>query len=158
MTYKWGSRSFSVPAQVVGNRIERLSDHDGNIRPDDLVNDARPVDSPLHPLFTWDDTIAGALYRKEEGMEVIRSLVVIQHVKGQDGPPRRIQRYVAIGTKDTGTVYTTTARALTNVELRKRVIDDAINQFLGLRRRYDHLEELAEIFKIIDEVDRKLPA
>lgn len=43
----------------------------GDLRPADIVADARSTDSPLHELFEWDDTLAAELYRLSQATRIL---------------------------------------------------------------------------------------
>lgn len=49
-----------------------------DLDPDDIIKAATPEDSPLHGEFTWDDTIAGYKWRKEEARQLIKRVTVTQ--------------------------------------------------------------------------------
>lgn len=61
--------------------------HGGTLRPVDLVAAAESPLSPLHPRFTWDDTIAGARWRLEEARRLIRTV----KIDVQLTPDRKVQ-------------------------------------------------------------------
>jgi len=54
-------------------RMQSLYDLHGTLRPRDVIEDARPEDSPMHSYFEWDDGIAGNKYRIQQARELIRS-------------------------------------------------------------------------------------
>ena len=69
----------------VGDELERIYETRGRLDPEDVVHEATPEDHPLHGRFTWDDAIAGPLYRIEEARRLIRSvkltIQVLEHGK-----------------------------------------------------------------------------
>jgi len=84
--YEWtnGSR-FKADPQVVGEELERIRERDGGVSVDAMLEEARPDDAPLHPLCTWDDSVAGEKWRKHELRQVPRSLKVI--IKERESRP-----------------------------------------------------------------------
>jgi hypothetical protein len=48
----------------------------GSITPQDVLDDARAPDSPLHGLFQWDDATAAEAHRLDQAREVIRQVRV----------------------------------------------------------------------------------
>ena len=156
MVYKWreGYRA-SVKAQVAGERLDAIREENGgHLTPADVVEDARPEDSPLHPEFTWDNEEAAEKWREDEARRLIRSVCVVVE-DAQTGDARPTQGYVHVDLPDASPVYVTTARAMSEPEMREQVLADAINAFEALRRRYEHLAELAELFAVIDQTKRK---
>lgn len=80
--YEWSDHSrFKVDPQVVGEELERIRERDGGVTVDAMLEEARPDEAPLHPLCTWDDSIAGEKWRKHELRQVPRSLKVITSEK-----------------------------------------------------------------------------
>lgn len=50
--------------------------YDGVLRPEVLVEEARPVDHPLHCRFEWDDAVGGQNNRVNQAREIIRGVKV----------------------------------------------------------------------------------
>lgn len=86
--------------------LESLADADNYIEPDDVVEEARDVDSPLHEKFEWTDAEAARIQRLDVARGLIRSLrfeVTVEHhvyaapryVVDPDRPPKS-KRYAAL--------------------------------------------------------------
>jgi hypothetical protein len=78
----------------------------GRLTPEGVVSAARPVRSPLHNYFTWDDKVAGARHRLDEARQLIRSFEIVVtttqyvvHAPAFLRDPRAIPRqgYISIG-------------------------------------------------------------
>ena len=63
-------------ATVVGKAIARLCKK-GKGTPCDIVRTAEPETSELHPYFTWDDSIAGFNWRKQEARTLVNAIVTV---------------------------------------------------------------------------------
>ncbi|MCZ2076563.1 MAG: hypothetical protein LC130_16395 [Bryobacterales bacterium] len=91
MIYKFRSgassfRGLKNPAQV-GKALERIrKQNEGQLKPGDVVEAARPENSVLHPGFTWDDTEAAEEYRKWEARELVRQIVVVHPETDEEAP------------------------------------------------------------------------
>lgn len=83
--YRPGAR-FNVTAAVAGEELERIAERDGEIRTATVVDEARPDDAPLHPVFEWDDEIAAESYRRHQARHLIRSVRVIERRAEQRDP------------------------------------------------------------------------
>lgn len=69
----------TVPADVVLAELERIRKNGGGeLTAGAVVNDARPPDSRLHPLFEWDDAKAGEQFRENQARRVIRAIVIVR--------------------------------------------------------------------------------
>ena len=62
----------------------------GRLTPQDVVEVARPSDSPLHGRFTWDDTAAAEKWRESEASCLIRTAHVSVQIV-ENGKPRSVQ-------------------------------------------------------------------
>lgn len=59
----------------VAKRLREL-EREGRLRPADVVDAARPADSPLHSHFEWDDGAAAERYRLNQARTLIRSITI----------------------------------------------------------------------------------
>jgi hypothetical protein len=146
MRYEWrdGGR-FAVKAQVAGERLAELTEaNGGHVTPEVVVDDARPDEAALHPCFVWDDYEAAEKYREEQARSLIRSVRV---VIDEDRPASL--NYVSVRLSDIGPAYVTTARAMSDDELRDQAIGDAIGGLNAWQRRYEHLAELRPVFQAV---------
>ncbi|KAJ3056582.1 hypothetical protein HK102_011174, partial [Quaeritorhiza haematococci] len=145
--YQWsdGAR-YSIDPAPVGKAIESLGkklgkDFEG-LTAEDVVEEARSERSPLHPLFTWDDTEAAEQWRREQARCVIRCLRIV--VTGSE-KAEAIHARVAVrpdnpdGSKG-DRVYVPTTLAGRNESLRRQMLDDAIAGLDGWRKRYAVLQ------------------
>lgn len=82
-TYKYrpGSVGMRVSATVAGEELDRIRAKHGVVLPKDVVNEARPEEAPLHPVFEWDDAEAGENWRKWQARNLIRNIFVIHDDK-----------------------------------------------------------------------------
>ena len=148
MKFQWapGSR-FSQPAQVVGEQLKRIEEKNGGrIEAKAVVKAARNARSPLHPLFEWDDAVAAELHRVEQARHIIRAVIVHEAVPQTHEPVRAFVNVI----EAQGRGYTSVLRAFSDIDLRKQVLDEALQKADAWRRRYSDFEELADIFAAID--------
>jgi hypothetical protein len=162
MIYKFREHhSAPIPAQVVGERLAKL-DGEGRLSATEVVDDARPKKAPLHPCFEWDDATAAELHREDQARRLIRSVVIVPAEEDAEGeedeaPASPQIAFVSVGvTVKGGGAYTSTARALSDDELRERVLSDALADIKGAVARHGHLKELAGIMAAIEEVEHSL--
>lgn len=143
--------NMGVPAQVAGAELERIRGEEGGVlRPSDVVEAARPEAAPLHPCFTWDDAEAAERWRDGEARAVIRNVRVLRCEPGSE-ERRPVLAYVHVPQDDNRQCYQPVEDVLSDVGLRDTVLTQALAMLNGLRRRFEHLEELAEVFAAIDE-------
>jgi hypothetical protein len=152
MVYRWreGYRA-SVPAQVAGERLAELAEANGGaVTPAIVVEDARPAGSPLHDGFEWDDAIAAERHREDQARRMLRNCWPV-HIDA-DGVERPTLGYVHVDLPGGEPVYVTTARAVSEADLYEQVRAEAMAAVQALRRRYEHIAELEDVFRAIDRL------
>jgi hypothetical protein len=77
MAIAYGSVGLGVK-QVIE---QILTKNNGEISASELVDAARPVDSPAHAGFEWDDAIAGEEHRRNQARQWMRKLKVVHVVQ-----------------------------------------------------------------------------
>jgi hypothetical protein len=143
-----------LDANVVGQHLELLRQREhGEITPEDVLNDARNPNSPLHSFFEWDDSAAAESHRIAQARGLIRSVVAIyvDDVK----PATRVRAYVHIP-EPGAPHYRDTGQALSHAKTRKMVLERAWREFQQWRKRYEDMKEFADLFATADEVGKKI--
>ena len=138
----------------MGNELAKIAQKNaGDVTPRAVVRAAKPIKSPLHSAFEWNNTKAGALYRETQARAVIRSVEVV--IVQQPGTKAcTAVAYVSVGESvKGGSRYVTSAQAFATAGLRACVLDQAMAQLRGWRKRYAVLTELSKLFEIIDTLD-----
>lgn len=141
-------------AVSVGEHLEMLrKQHQNELLPEDVVADARNDNSPLHPLFLWDDTAAAEQYRLSQARTLIRSVVAIY--TSDDQPAVRMRAYTRISEGETSH-YRETSHALSQKATREQVLRRAWNELRQWRDRYKDLQAFASLIPVIDEIGKKI--
>jgi hypothetical protein len=68
---------LGVDAQTAGSELDRIRRRDGTIRPDVVVDEARPEEAPLHPAFEWRDPVAAEQWREHQASTLIKIVRVV---------------------------------------------------------------------------------
>jgi hypothetical protein len=147
--YKWRRAGFGVPAQIVGQELERLEIKPGDFhRTTDILESASDPESPLYAAFPWDDEQAAHQHRLGIARSMLRNItyVVIEGEKREKRPA-----YIHI-IDDDGPKYVRSERVSTDEEVRRKAIDEALMLLNGLRKRFEFIKELRPIFRAIDSV------
>lgn len=80
------NRFVKVKREVI-DEMERVALDHGGIKmlyASDVVESARPEDSPLHGEFEWNDKKAGHEYRLHQARKLIRAVVVVENRDGKE--------------------------------------------------------------------------
>jgi|TARA_R100000306_G_C4358759_1_gene134174 hypothetical protein len=162
--YIWANRFKNfhykeVEAQVFGDRIESLRAELGDaITPVDVVEDARPPDSPTHSLFTWNDSQAAEKWRHHQARNMIDSVHVVISYKEMTPVTGAYNQRVTItysnGTRDGA--YVPHVLALSSPIWRAQIIKEAHQGLRRWARRYSELRDepsLAQAFEAIGSAE-----
>lgn len=153
LTEKWrkGSR-HSVPASVAADELRRIADNFGGIQPSAVVDEARAEDAPLHPEFEWRDNVAAEAWRRDQARALINDIVVVHQESASAYPV--FMHVPAI--EDSPPAYHKRDTVLTNADMRKASIAEALGQLESIMRRYDTLNALAGVRREIVKARQKL--
>jgi hypothetical protein len=69
--------SHGVNAEDAFNELNRIKLRDAALTARAVVEESRPDDAVLHPIFEWDDTRAAESYREHQATSLIRSVRLI---------------------------------------------------------------------------------
>jgi len=146
MTFSWKRHNYKVPVELVAERVQELEARYGVCHPGLLVNDARSVESPLHTMFEWDDSVAAESYRIDQARGILQSIRV-QLSPGETPVPAFV--HVKVNTEPG---YAGIVRAMSDADMRSQVLSDALRQLEALKLRYDTLSELQGVWEALSQV------
>jgi len=124
--------------------------NDREIKPIDVLIQARDREHRLHKYFEWDDSKAAEKYRLAQARTLIRHVYVIINTPG--GPKTTRYMVSVKSKKKKGRQYVSFADALNEDEYRGQMIREALTQLQIWRRKFGMYEELMPIFKAIDSI------
>ena len=113
----------------------------GRLTPTLVVDAARPVGSPLHSRFEWDDTIAGPAYRLQQAGAVIRSVKVVRD-DAPDLEPTRVRAFVHLPATP-GEDETDAAATYVPIEV---VAGDAVMDAVARREMQRRIQDLRRTY------------
>lgn len=155
--FKEGARFQSgahVDPKVVGAHIEMLREKfKGEITPEDVLDDAKHDNSPLHSFFEWSDSKAAHQHRLNQARGLIRAVVAI-YVQ-PDKPAVRQVAYVHIKQGETSH-YRETSHAMSMKSTRVNVLRTAWNELQQWKRKYRDLKEFAELIEVVDRLEKTI--
>lgn len=143
-------------ADAVGAHIEMLREKfKGELTPEDVLEDAKHGNSPLHSFFEWSDTEAARQYRLQQARGLIRSVVAIY--TRDDAPAVKTRAYVHINEPGTPH-YREASHAMSLSKTRDMVLLDALNELLTWQKKYKDLIEFAGLFEAVQQIKLQLKA
>ena len=123
----------------------------GKLRPQAVVDAARPEDSPLHGAFCWDDTEAARLYRLDQAQRLIRRYTVEVE---RNGDTVSVPVFINLSSDREGgkddNPYRLTEDVMKCEDLLAVAERDALEQLRGIRNRYQNIKRLGDIWAVID--------
>lgn len=127
----------------------------GELTPQIVVDEARPVDAPLHDRFEWNDEIAGEKYRLVQGARMIRvARMEVTIVNSEEKTFIRAFHSLHENGDDERQGYAPTEEILENEVTRKILLRNMEREISQLKKRYGHLVEFAEtLHRIINDED-----
>lgn len=141
---------------TVLTELETLCQENGGIlRPVDIVNRAKPADSPLHDCFEWNDRVAGHEYRLWQAREMIRYTVTIIEPGNKS---MRVFVSLQDDRKQNGGGYRVLLDVMKSPVLREKLLQEALAELQVFQKKYRDLEELVPVFKAAKRVRRGVAA
>ena len=160
MVYKYGWKINKYPgvsAEEAGKHIEKIQYEQGVVTSANLLESARPEDSAIHPCYEWDDAVAAEKYRLSQSNDLLQNLV--QVIVAEDGSEEKVSRaFVNVAEIDQFTPgsYVKVETALSDEGMRRIVLQKALKEVLTFKAKYENLSELAEVFKAISDLEKKI--
>lgn len=121
----------AIAAVVVASKTE--------FHPKLVVDSARDENSPLHPHFDWDDTVAAEKWRVEQARDLIRCIVADD---GSKNEPTRAFLSIA---DTSGTSYRTVQEVRSSADLQQRLLAGAERDLEAFTARYRALKDVCAI-------------
>lgn len=141
------------PVEAYREILRLKSENQNSVSPELLVESAKNIDSALNTLFTWDDTEAARSYRILQAATILRSIEVV-YVSGPKNPVRafEIVQNKRRGDPKTVTLYSTVEEACADPDVHARLVAEAVRGLMAWRNRYQNLNEMRQLVRIIDKV------
>lgn len=139
-----------VKKDVVLETLQKLV-KDGQIKPENVVEEARPEDSPIHNNFEWDDTKASHEYRLWQARQLITYRFKIE------GQEEQMFYNVKVVINDVPTQgYFTKEKVLSSEEMYSQLLKDAVQEIRYWQNKYKEIKELEGVVndKELDYIER----
>jgi hypothetical protein len=129
--------NVNIEADVVGNELDRIYEKHGALRPTDVVDEAKPDDAPLHPVFEWNDEVAGQNWRVHTARNLIRSV----HVINENKEPSAV--YVNIQTPEKQREYQPVEMVVNKPDMYAVAIYEAQQRINAAKKSLEQLQNAA---------------
>lgn len=123
---------------ILLNELQKLEQQHGYLEPHMVVAEASNPESPLHDSFDWDDTTAARKYRLWQARQLIAN-VKVEFV----GESRKAFYNATVRIEDVPvTGYFSLEKVLSDEELHRQVLIEAVKEIETAHKKYDSLKEL----------------
>jgi hypothetical protein len=140
-------------ANEVGKHLELLKEQfKGELTPNDILEDAKNHNSPLHSYFEWDDGKAAEQHRLQQARGLIRTVVAVYRSDEKESVVRH-RAYVHIKEGE-ASHYRETSHAMSQKKTRDNVLQSAWRELQSWKKRYADLEEFASVAEAIDQIKK----
>ena len=120
-------------AQALGSRFMALAES-GEVSPARVVDDARPLDSPTHPYFEWNDALAAEHWRESQATFYLENIVILPE---ETLEPIDASSIALVDEEDDYPLSSTDA-----ISDGERTVDRARQELLDWQRRYGQVTEV----------------
>lgn len=145
MTYQWKVPIYSIPAQEVGEELERIKAQRGRLTPEDVVDESRDENAVLHSCFEWDDHTAAEQYRCSQASKILRTIVTTM-----DSPvgnePVTVRAFINIDGE-----YENINRVVKAPDMYDTMMSEARKELDAFRQKYRSLSALTGVLRVIDD-------
>lgn len=148
--YTYGGRTYSVPAQKVGEHFEKLEEEFGAVTRENFLESATPEDSPFHKLFEWNNDKAANLYRLQQSNQIINAVCV--KIETESGETREVNAFVNTEKRGNGEAkYINLQKCMEKEETRKTALENAKLELGWFRAKYKNYQWYLSIKEPIDQ-------
>lgn len=141
-------------AQKYGEYLAKIEKKEGVLTPAKVVNKAKSERSVIHDYFEWDDSIAGEKYRIHQARNLMNHIEV-EIIDNGDEEVKTIKMFhniqIVEESKDRG--YLSLSSIVNSIDYREQVIDRALTELIGWKKRHQQYSELEPVFAAIEEVE-----
>lgn len=134
--------------------LKQIASRNGGILlPQKVVKAAEPKTSVLHSEFTWDDSTAAYEYRLWQARSLIN--VCVEFIQ-TNGDKREMRVFVSLRQDRDKGGYRLLENVISRKSLRAHLLEDALAEMTYFREKYKGLKELAEVFDVMESVEKKI--
>ena len=152
MIYKWNGYAYKVPAQKVGEEIEKIEAAKGAVTRQSVLEAALDENNVLHSLFEWDDTKAAEQYRLKQASTLLSNL----HIVTEKGKTVRAVVNIRINQPSTEGTFINIKKAMEEATTRDTVLRNALAEYQAVQRKYDNLIEFENVNAAIEEAAERI--
>ena len=142
--YEWGDGfAPKLDANIVGGVIEHLEAENGSVTKEMFLDFSRPIDSPTHCLFEWEDPKAAEKYRLDQARNTISNLRIVYVAPTNENVA--VRAFVNVSRKSEKSMYESIGDALKDENKKQNILNRIQGELDAFVQRNRHIEELADM-------------
>ena len=141
-----GSRISEKNGEIICARATELHVETGGVTPYVMYEDGKDRNSPLHPLFTWDNVVCGERYRLLEAAHMLRSVMLVVKTETDSGDPQLVRGFQPLMTRE-GRRYFPMAEIARSDMHSNLILAQFHRDALIFIKRYDNLKEAIPLIR-----------
>lgn len=155
---KPGARFSRSKVQAYGEEIERIKvKHKAKmLKSQTIVDEARDENSPIHEYFEWDDSKASELYRRQQAVNLINRIVVVEIKDGEEKEVPFLVNVKIVDADEEDRGYITFNELIEDELLYDQYLNGLIQELITLKAKIKNFKELKGIYREIDKVQKKV--
>lgn len=143
--YAYRTIEYSVPAQQVGEHLEELNEQHGEVTAQIMLDDARPEEALLHPLYEWNDGVAAEKYRLQQSRKILSELVVVHVYTPEIEVKEPVRAFVSVKDANEKASYKPIVHVMSEEDTRQKVFDNALRELAMFEAKYRGLVEFEKL-------------
>ena len=149
--YSYAVEAYKVPAEVVGETMEKIEARDGEVTKESFLEESRPEEAPTHVLFEWNDEVAAEKYRLHQSKTIINNLRI--EIVTDEAEPKTVKAYINTAeSQHQKARYINFENAICDDRTKGIMYRNALAELAAFKRKYKELKELDALFTEIDKV------
>lgn len=153
MIFQFKYNKYPITADEAGLELERIEKKYNGYTPKNIVDEARETESVLHPVFEWDDGVAGELYRESQAQELTRNIVRVKLHEESDTEIIPVRAFVSVTDRETNSKkYVTITNAVADEDYEEQVLAQAFKELASFKAKYANLKVFSDLFKFIEKL------
>lgn len=148
--------TYKVTEKYTPERIDKILkiQSQKGLTPENLINEAKDKNNPLHDLFDWDNNIAGDKWRLQQARVIINEVKVVIDEK-------EYYAFENVSVKVNDNLehkreYMPIVTIMSNKELRQQIIRSALQQLAYWEKQNEKYTELMPIIQTAQKVRKEI--
>jgi len=148
-------QKFITNKKLIVELRQLYDQSNGTLTAEKIVEAARSSKTQLHKYFEWDNSKAAHQFRMEQARRLMQ--ITVEYIETKDGNKLPVRVFASLtNDREDGGGYRSTVDIMSDKDMRKQLLTDALDELERIRLKYARIKELAEIFTAIAKARRRV--